>query len=148
MSETNGFQYLLIAPAASGRSRVLRQLIADALREVGIEPILMEATIALGTSIVESIQQAIARADLVIVNLTESNPNVMYEMGFAHALKKPVLPIVQKGTGQVPADIAGYLYLVYDPSEPDELRHNIQTWAARYMHHYPIIKQFRGELRG
>ena len=146
MSETNSFRYLLIAPS-SGRSRVLRHLIADALREVGIEPILMESTIALGTSIVESIQQAIARADLVIVDLTESNPNVMYEMGFAHALKKPVLPIVQQRIGQVPSDIAGYLYLVYDPSEPDELRHNIQTWAARYMHHYPI-KQVIGALQG
>jgi nucleoside 2-deoxyribosyltransferase len=143
MNETNGFRCLFIGTKFSEESHSLRQLIADALVEVGIKPILLEEIIVHGTSIVESIQQAIARADLVIVDLTESNPNVMYEMGFAHALRKPVLPIVQQRIGHVPSDIAGYLYLVYDPSEPDELRHNIQTWAVR--HH---SARMQGELQG
>lgn len=140
MSETNGFRYLLIAPF-SEESRILHQLIADALREVEIEPISLEETIVPGTSIVEPIQQAIARADIIIVDLTESNPNVMYEVGFAHALRKPVLLMVQQEVGHVPSDIAGYLYFVYDPSKPDELRRNIQTWATRY-----YKERMRGEL--
>ena len=140
MSETNGFRYLLIAPF-SEESRILHQLIADALREVEIEPISLEETIVPGTSIVEPIQQAIARADIIIVDLTGSNPNVMYEVGFAHALRKPVLLMVQQEVGHVPSDIAGYLYFVYDPSKPDELRRNIQTWATRY-----YKERMRGEL--
>lgn len=141
MSETNGFRYLLITPAE--QSPTLRQIITDALQEVGIDPILLEETIVPGTSIVEPVQQAIARADIIIVDLTVSNPNVMYEVGFAHALRKPVLPIVQPGVNHVPSDIAGYLFFVYDPSAPDELRRNIQTWAVR--HHN---KRMQGELSG
>ncbi len=130
MSETNGFRYLLIVPF-SKEPHVFRKLIADALQEVGIVPISPEETID-GLVTVESVPQEIARADLIIVDLTGSDPNVMYEVGFAHALRKPVKLIIQQGSGHIPSDMAGYLYFVYDPSKPDELRRNIQTWATRY----------------
>jgi len=141
MSETNGFRYLLIVPF-SKEPPVFRKLIADALQEVGIVPISPEETIP-GMVIVESVQQEIARADIIIANLTESNPNVMYEVGFAHALRKPVMLIIQQGASLVPFDLIGYLYFVYDPSKPDELRRNIQTWATRY-----YKERMRGELEG
>ncbi len=130
--ETSELRYLLITPF-SGEFQFLHQLIVDALREVGIEPILLEETLALGMPVFESVQQAIERADVIIADVTGNNPNVMYEVGFAHALRKLVLPIVHQGIGHVPSDLAGYLYFVYDPSKPDELRHTIQTWAVRYL---------------
>ena len=139
MSETNGFRYLLIAPF-SKEPHVFRKLIADALQEVGIVPISPEETIP-GMVLVESVQQEIARADIIIADLTGSNPNVMYEVGFAHALRKPVILIIQQGAGHVPFDLTGYIYFVYDPSKPDELRCNIQTWATRYHK-----ERMRGEL--
>ena len=131
-SETKGLRYLLITPF-SEEFQFLRQLIDDALKEVEIEPILMEETLAVGTPIVESVQQAIGRADVIIADLTGSNPNVMYEVGFAHALRKPILILVQHVIGHVPSDMAGYLYFVYDPSKPDELRRTIHAWAVRYL---------------
>jgi len=142
MSETNGFRYLLIAPF-SEESHLLHQLIADALREVGIEPISLEEAIEPGMHVVQTVQEEIARADIVIADLTGSNPNVMYELGFAHALRKPVLPVVQQKVGHVPADIAGHLFFVYDPSKPDELRRNIQTWVVRY-HNERMRKELQG----
>jgi len=132
MKGTKSLRCFITTPF-SGDFRNIRGIIADALRDVGIEPILLEEPIAVGTSILEAVQQAIERADVIVADLTQGNPNVMYEVGYAHALGKPVLFIVQREIGHVPSDIAGYLYLVYEPSRLDELRRNIQIWATRYV---------------
>ena len=43
------------------------------------------------TDILDDIWQAINAADFVIADITGRNPNVLYELGLAHALAKPVL---------------------------------------------------------
>ena len=46
-------------------------------------------------NILRDIIEAIDRSDLVIAELTGNNPNVLYELGLAHALKKPVIHLTQ-----------------------------------------------------
>lgn len=132
MKESKSIRCFITTPFSED-FRNIRRIIADALRDVEIEPIMFEETIPLGTTIFEAVQQVIERADLIIADLTRSNPNVLYEVGYAHALSKPILFIVQREVGRVPSDIAGYLYLVYEPSRPDELKRAIWTWVTRYM---------------
>ncbi|WP_346888326.1 hypothetical protein [Clostridium sp. UBA1056] len=48
----------------------------------------------------------IYNADLVVANLTELNPNVMYELAIRHALKKPVIMIMEKESNKLPFDVA------------------------------------------
>ena len=132
MKGTKSLKCFITTPFSEDFQNV-RKIIADALRDIGIEPILFEETITSGTFIFEAVQQAIERADIIIADLTRGNPNVMYEVGYAHALSKPILFIVQRGIGYVPSDIGGFLYRVYEPSRPDELKRTIQTWVTRYM---------------
>ena len=132
MKQSKSLRCFITTPF-SEEFRNIRRIIADALRDVEIEPIMVEETIPLGATIFEALQQAIERADLIIADLTQSNPNVLYEVGYAHALSKPILFIVQREVGRVPSDIAGYLYLVYEPSRLDELKRAILTWVTRYM---------------
>lgn len=49
----------------------------------------------ISTPIVDDIKRWLANADLVIADLTGKNPNVYYEVGFAHALGKKVILIAQ-----------------------------------------------------
>ncbi|WP_314724933.1 hypothetical protein [Enterocloster bolteae] len=55
-------------------------------------------------SINKQIIELIYKSDLVIANLTETNPNVMYELAFRHTLGLPALTIAEKGT-KLPFDI-------------------------------------------
>jgi hypothetical protein len=46
-------------------------------------------------------------ADLIIADITNLNPNVMYELGIAHALGKPTVMLIQD-IEQAPFDLASY----------------------------------------
>lgn len=66
-----------------------------------------------GISIIESLYQDLESSDLVVSDITETNPNVMYELGYAHALKKPVI-ILSEVAKQVPFDTKATNILFYD----------------------------------
>lgn len=46
----------------------------------------------------QQVIERIVNDDLVIVNLTGNNPNVMYELAVRHATGKPIISICEKGT--------------------------------------------------
>lgn len=56
--------------------------------------------------IMQVIRDNISRARLIIADMTTSNPNVFYELGYAHALHKPVL-LITKDRHAVPFDLRG-----------------------------------------
>lgn len=55
-------------------------------------------------SITKQVITEIYSSKLAIANLTNRNPNVMYELAFRHSLGKPVIMIAEKGT-PLPSDI-------------------------------------------
>jgi hypothetical protein len=57
-------------------------------------------------NVVEEIHRLIRKASAVIVDLSESKPNVLYEAGFAHALKKPCVHICSTPMDKLPFDVA------------------------------------------
>ena len=64
-------------------------------------------------NILRDIIEAIDQSDLVIAELTGNNPNVLYELGLAHALKKPVIHLTQV-LDEVPFDLRSYRIVEYD----------------------------------
>lgn len=55
-------------------------------------------------TITKQIITEICNDDLVIANITDRNPNVMYELAIRHSIGKPVIMIAEKNT-TLPADI-------------------------------------------
>lgn len=64
------------------------------------------------TTIVQDIFNLIFRAQVVVVDFTDRNPNVMYETGIAHTLGKHVIPISQS-LDDVPFDMRHHRVLRY-----------------------------------
>lgn len=67
------------------------------------------------TTIVQDIFNIIFRAQVVVVDFTGKNPNVMYETGIAHTLGKHVVPISQ-ALEDVPFDMQHHRVLKYLPN--------------------------------
>lgn len=65
--------------------------------------------------IVQDIFNLIFRAQVVVVDFSGKNPNVMYETGIAHTLGKHVIPISQS-LEDVPFDITHHRILKYLPN--------------------------------
>src|ERR1044072_4725811 len=70
-------------------------------------------------TITESIEKAISEATLVIADVTDSNPNVMYEVGIARAKNRPLI-IIATSSRSIPFDIANVRVIIFDLANPDE----------------------------
>lgn len=64
-------------------------------------------------SITEDLVAEIRKSALCLADVTDSNPNVMWEVGFATALGKPVIAISQ-GSDKLPFDIKDVRTLMYN----------------------------------
>ncbi|HHP5615841.1 TPA: hypothetical protein ACSC54_001416 [Bacillus cereus] len=92
-----------IRRAADG---VIDAVIIPALIEMGLkfENINVAHRMPSPGSINKQVITSVLECDLAIANLTNLNPNVMYELAIRHAVRKPVIQICQKGT-RLPFDI-------------------------------------------
>jgi len=63
-------------------------------------------------TILQRIYNQIAKADIIIADMTGQNPNVFYEVGYAHALGKTTV-LVTKDTADIPFDMKHFPHIVY-----------------------------------
>lgn len=63
-------------------------------------------------SILVRIYNQIAKADIIVSDMTGRNPNVFYETGYAHALNKQVILLTQNAY-DIPFDLKHYPHIVY-----------------------------------
>ncbi len=72
--------------------------------------------------IIEEIRNSIRHSIAVIVDLSESLPNVLYEAGFAHAIKKPTVHICSTPLESLPFDVKTWNTIRYDRDRINELK--------------------------
>jgi hypothetical protein len=68
-------------------------------------------------SVIADIWLAIRQCRLVVADLTGRNPNVLYELGLAHALSKPLI-LLTRSESDVPFDLKALRYWFYDINDP------------------------------
>ena len=83
-------------------------------------------------SISKQIITEIYNDDLIIANLTNRNPNVMYELALRHAIGKPTIMIAEKGTN-LPSDIIMQRTIFYhnDAKGVLELREQLKDAVSK-----------------
>src|SRR5215218_812060 len=71
-------------------------------------------------SITPRMLNAIRTADLVVIDLTDHNPNVFYEMAIAHGYRRPCVHIITEGQ-KIPFDVKDMNTVQYTVTDPDKL---------------------------
>lgn len=92
--------------------RLARQVIAPLLDEIerrdGVRYVVRTPYDLGGNHVMNDVIYAIDRADLVIADLTDSNPNVFYELGICHALGRACIAVMEDRQTKIEFDISAY----------------------------------------
>lgn len=76
--------------------------------------------------------EAIHRSDVVVVDLSTLNPNVFYELGVRHALKRSVTVLMCRAGTRTPFNLNGFKSIRYD-ADSDDGRAAARTQIATYV---------------
>ena len=81
-----------------------------------------------GAEFTSTILNGIRQADLIVADVSRQNPNVLYELGFAHALRTPTILLHEiKSQSNLPSDLTGFEYIFYDSADLNTLAENIKS---------------------
>ncbi len=69
-------------------------------------------------AIIDDITQEIENADILVADATGKNPNVNYELGYAHAMHKKVI-IITQNIEDIPFDYRHRRAIVYETNDID-----------------------------
>jgi len=64
--------------------------------------------------ILDDILRNILESEVVIAEITPGNPNVFYELGYAHAIGKQTILLADRASAELPFDIRGYRVIFYE----------------------------------
>lgn len=99
--------------------QVFNHVITPAVQKFGYDPLRADHISEPGL-ISSQVIQHIVNDPLVVADLTGRNPNVFYELALRHALRSPLVQIIQAGE-QIPFDVAGMSTIYVDHQDLDSV---------------------------
>lgn len=135
-NEKQASKCFIITPIGNENSEVFRKAkgviestIKPILREYGFTDIKPAYEINVSGMINTQIINRIVNDDLVVANLTENNPNFMYELCLRHVVAKPIIHICESGTN-LPFDIKDSRTIFYenDMLGVEELKNKLRSF--------------------
>ncbi|HWP23357.1 MAG TPA: hypothetical protein VNM15_04105 [Candidatus Binatia bacterium] len=107
----------VMQPFAAPLGDYYDKIYKPAIEKAGLTPVRADAEIFGTGKIMDQVWRGINAAKVLVAELTKRNPNVFYELGLAHALKKPVV-LVSSNEDDVPFDLQHIRVIYYDMSDP------------------------------
>jgi hypothetical protein len=104
----------VLMPFDSSFDDVYKFGIKDAANEVGAYAERLDEQI-FSEGMLDRIFNQIGKADVIVADMTGRNPNVFYEVGYAHALNKVVV-LLTRDAGDIPFDLTHRQHIVYEGS--------------------------------
>jgi hypothetical protein len=139
----------IVMPFSQEWSADVHRILARACEAAGVRPVRGDDLFS-PTDIIEDIWQSINAADFVIADITGRNPNVLYELGIAHTLAKPVL-ILSKEAADIPIDLATRRVILYGQKADawrEDLARTIQEVIAKVAEDYGLeSRRSGGQIR-
>jgi hypothetical protein len=102
---------LVLMPFREEFEQVYRVGIEEPLTELGYRCERIDRLKFVG-DVVQKLYDQLAHAGLIIADMTNLNPNVFYELGYADALRKTVILLTQTAAN-VPFDVRGRRFITY-----------------------------------
>jgi hypothetical protein len=141
-----GDSCFVMMPFAAPLGAYYEKVYKPAIEKAGLKPVRADAEIFGTGKIMDQVWSGINAAKVLVAEMTTRNPNVFYELGLAHALKKPVV-LISSNEGDVPFDLKHIRVIYYDVTDPfwgtkllDKVAENILSAIKN-----PAEAVFRGE---
>jgi hypothetical protein len=112
--ETQKPKAFVVMQFTSPYNELYTDVIKSVCQDFGIDVIRADEDYGPGV-IIADVAKQIVESKVIIAEITPTNPNVYYEVGYAHALNKPTILIAEKGT-KLPFDVSPFRILLYENS--------------------------------
>ncbi len=116
-SVSAGETCFVMQPFAVPHGDYYEKIFKPAIEKTGLQAVRADAEIFGTGKIIDQVWRGINAAKVLVAELTTRNANVFYELGLAHALKKPVV-LVSSNESDVPFDLHHIRVIYYDVSDP------------------------------
>jgi hypothetical protein len=129
----------VIMQFSSEFNELFSEVIRPTCEEFGYKVIRADDNYGTGL-IIDDITRSIREASIVIADVTPNNPNVFYEVGFAHGIGKPTILLSDRKRENLPFDISGFRALFYDntiggkSTVQERLRRHLESIAVPLIH--------------
>ncbi len=89
------------------------EIVKKTLHDQNFKVFRADETMAPNVDIASHIRNCIESADIILVDISGRNASVMYELGYTHALQKPVV-LLSTSADDIPFDVSNYRVIVFD----------------------------------
>ncbi len=108
----------IVMPFGQSDSDAVHHVLREACLACGLQP-LRGDDLFTPTDILDDIWRGITGASCVIADISGRNANVMYELGMAHTLAKPVI-ILSRHAEDIPIDLSTRRVILYGTAQGDD----------------------------
>jgi hypothetical protein len=142
-------EVFMAVPYSDTYAPFYRDYVKAAVLDAGLTPVRVDELPAEAKrrTIIERIEERVARSRFLIADLSGWNPNVVYEVGLAVGISKPILLLCDSKHFQersIPFDFAPYPLIQYSFWKSDDFRATLTTKIHQIKHDTELPRRRKG----